>query len=70
MTETASACQRGCRDRTAARVLGRLPRCIYLGYPGVLANTQTANLVLLAVYGAAGDKAIHFIPPMVAFVLG
>ena len=39
---------------------------------GVMANTQTANLVLLWVHGTAGDwgRAIHFIPPMIAFALG
>jgi len=39
---------------------------------GVMANTQTANLVLLWVHGTAGDwgRAVHFIPPMIAFVLG
>ena len=38
----------------------------------VMANTQTANLVLLWVHGTAGDwgRAVHFIPPMIAFVLG
>src|SRR5438270_11438490 len=39
---------------------------------GVMANTQTANLVLLWVHGTAGDwdRAMHFIPPMMAFILG
>ena len=39
---------------------------------GVMANTQTANIVFLWVYGTAEnwDRAIHFILPMVAFVLG
>lgn len=39
---------------------------------GVMANAQTANLVLLWVYGTAGDwdKALHFAPPILAFAVG
>lgn len=39
---------------------------------GVMANAQTANLVLLSVYGSVGNwpKAIHFAPPMFAFAMG
>lgn len=39
---------------------------------GVMANAQTANLVLLAVYGAADEweQAAHFVPPMLAFAVG
>ena len=39
---------------------------------GVMANAQTANLVLLWVHGTMGewDKALHFIPPMFAFAVG
>lgn len=39
---------------------------------GVMANTQTANLVLLWVYASIGDgaQALHFIPPMAAFAIG
>jgi uncharacterized membrane protein YoaK (UPF0700 family) len=39
---------------------------------GVMANAQTANLVLLWVYGMAGDwaRALHFVPPMLAFAVG
>ena len=39
---------------------------------GVMANAQTANLVLLWVYGAAGHwgKALHFVPPILAFAVG
>ncbi|WP_426418730.1 YoaK family protein [Bradyrhizobium genosp. A] len=39
---------------------------------GVMANAQTANLVLLWVYGMAGDwdKALHFGPPIIAFAIG
>src|SRR5258706_2618960 len=39
---------------------------------GVMANAQTANLVLLWVYGSAGNwaEALHFMPPILAFALG
>src|SRR3954471_12106115 len=39
---------------------------------GVMANAQTANLVLLWVHGSSGNwpEALHFVPPMVAFVVG
>lgn len=39
---------------------------------GVMANAQTANLVLLWVYGTVGnwDKALHFVPPILAFAIG
>src|SRR3954468_21683247 len=39
---------------------------------GVMANAQTPNLVLLWVYGMMGDwdKALHFVPPILAFALG
>lgn len=39
---------------------------------GVMANAQTANLVFLWVYGAAGNwqKALHFVPPILAFTVG
>ncbi|WP_262047206.1 YoaK family protein [Bradyrhizobium sp. Bra78] len=39
---------------------------------GVMANAQTANLVLLWVYGSIGDwtKALHFVPPILAFAAG
>ena len=39
---------------------------------GVMANAQTANLVLLWVYGAAGDweRALQFVPPIAAFMVG
>jgi uncharacterized membrane protein YoaK (UPF0700 family) len=39
---------------------------------GVMANAQTANLIFLWVYGIAGDwqKALHFVPPMLAFAVG
>jgi uncharacterized membrane protein YoaK (UPF0700 family) len=39
---------------------------------GVMANAQTANLVLLWVYGSAGnwEQALRFVPPMLAFAVG
>jgi uncharacterized membrane protein YoaK (UPF0700 family) len=39
---------------------------------GVMANAQTANLIFLWVYATVGDwaKALHFVPPMLAFALG
>jgi len=39
---------------------------------GVMANAQTANLVLLWVYGLAGNwtEALHFVPPLAAFAVG
>ena len=39
---------------------------------GSMANAQTANLIFLWVYGSAGNwpKAVHFVPPMIAFGVG
>ena len=39
---------------------------------GVMANAQTANLVLLWVHASAGNwvEALHFVPPMIAFAFG
>jgi uncharacterized membrane protein YoaK (UPF0700 family) len=39
---------------------------------GVMANAQTANLVLLWVHGIGGhwEEALHFVPPMLAFTAG
>lgn len=39
---------------------------------GVMANAQTANLILLWVYATAGNwaKALHFVPPILAFAVG
>jgi uncharacterized membrane protein YoaK (UPF0700 family) len=39
---------------------------------GVMANAQTANLVLLWVYGSIGNwpEALHFVPPILAFAVG
>jgi uncharacterized membrane protein YoaK (UPF0700 family) len=38
----------------------------------VMANAQTANLVLLWVHGSVGewDRAVQFVPPMAAFMVG
>jgi uncharacterized membrane protein YoaK (UPF0700 family) len=39
---------------------------------GVMANAQTANLVLLWVHGTAGAwaRALHLVPPIAAFAVG
>lgn len=39
---------------------------------GVMANAQTANLVLLWVYGTTSEwgRALHFVPPILAFAGG
>jgi uncharacterized membrane protein YoaK (UPF0700 family) len=39
---------------------------------GVMANAQTANLVLLWVHGTVGQwkEALHFVPPIMAFGVG
>jgi uncharacterized membrane protein YoaK (UPF0700 family) len=39
---------------------------------GVMANAQTANLVLLWGYGSIGNwnEALHFVPPIFAFAVG
>ncbi|MDN3273334.1 YoaK family protein [Frankia sp. RB7] len=39
---------------------------------GVMANAQTANLVLLWVYGSIGNwsEALHFVPSILAFAVG
>jgi len=39
---------------------------------GVMANAQTANLVLLWVHGSVGEwgRAAEFVPPMAAFMVG
>ena len=39
---------------------------------GVMANAQTANLVLLWVHSTAArwQEAVHFVPPLVAFTVG
>src|SRR3954464_504194 len=39
---------------------------------GVMANAQTANLVLLWGHGMGGgwERAVQFVPPMAAFMVG
>lgn len=51
---------------------GYLDAFTWLVHDGVLANTQTANIVLLGVYMATGSKAeaFHHIPPIFAFIIG
>lgn len=51
---------------------GYLDAFTWLVHDGVLANAQTANVVLLAVYAATGHhaQAIHYMPPIFAFVVG
>jgi uncharacterized membrane protein YoaK (UPF0700 family) len=74
-------------DTTVASSIRRdetVPVALLLAFPGgyldaytwiihgVMANAQTANLVLLWVYGSIGEwtKALHFVPPIVAFAVG
>jgi uncharacterized membrane protein YoaK (UPF0700 family) len=51
---------------------GFLDAFTWLAHGNVLANTQSANVVLLGVYTALGQwpEAFRHIPPIVAFVLG
>jgi hypothetical protein len=51
---------------------GFLDAFTWLAHGNVLANTQSANVVLLGVYTALGKwpEAFRHIPPIVAFVLG
>lgn len=50
---------------------GCLDACTWI-ILGVMANAQTANLVLLWVHGTAGEwaQAAHFFPPIAAFAGG
>jgi uncharacterized membrane protein YoaK (UPF0700 family) len=74
-TDTASASLR--RDETVpislmlAFVGGYLDAYTWIIH-GVMANAQTANLVLLWVHGSGGnwDDALHFVPPILAFAVG
>lgn len=74
-TQTASASLR--RDETVpislllAFVGGYLDAYTWIIH-GVMANAQTANLVLLWVHGSTGnwDDALHFVPPILAFAVG
>lgn len=51
---------------------GYLDAFTWLVHDGVLANAQTANVVLLGVYAATGNhaQAVHHVPPILAFVVG
>jgi uncharacterized membrane protein YoaK (UPF0700 family) len=51
---------------------GFLDAFTWLAHGNVLANTQSANVVLLGVYTALGQwpEAFRHIPPIIAFVLG
>jgi len=55
-----------------AGVGGFLDAYTFVGYHGVFANSQTANIVLLGVDAQAGhwQEALLHIPPIVAFILG
>ena len=51
---------------------GFLDAFTYVGHGHVFANAMTGNVVLLGVFGAAGDwtQALRHIPPIIAFLLG
>jgi uncharacterized membrane protein YoaK (UPF0700 family) len=51
---------------------GYLDAFTWLAHGHVLANTQSANVVLLGVHAALGDwaQAFRHVPPIIAFVLG
>lgn len=51
---------------------GCLDAFTWIAHDGVMANAQTANVVLLGVYAAMGqgERALVHIPPIVAFILG
>jgi len=51
---------------------GYLDAFTWIAHDGVMANAQTANVVLLGVHAAMGQagKALHHIPPIAAFVVG
>ncbi len=51
---------------------GFLDAFTWLAHGNVLANTQSANVVLLGVYAALGEwpQAFRHVPPILAFVLG
>jgi uncharacterized membrane protein YoaK (UPF0700 family) len=55
-----------------AGVGGFLDAYTFVGYNGVFANSQTANIVLLGVDAQAGhwQQALLHVPPIVAFILG
>jgi uncharacterized membrane protein YoaK (UPF0700 family) len=51
---------------------GYLDAFTWIAHDRVLANAQTANVVLFGVYAASGqwDDALRHLPPIVAFVVG
>ena len=51
---------------------GFLDAFTYVGHGHVFANAMTGNVVLLGVFGAAGNwsQAFRHIPPIIAFLLG
>lgn len=51
---------------------GYLDAFTWIAHDGVMANAQTANVVLLGVYAAIGHwgQALHHVPPIAAFVAG
>jgi uncharacterized membrane protein YoaK (UPF0700 family) len=51
---------------------GYLDAFTWIAHDGVMANAQTANVVLLGVHAAMGQasKALHHVPPIAAFVVG
>jgi uncharacterized membrane protein YoaK (UPF0700 family) len=51
---------------------GFLDAFTWIEHHGVMANAQTANVVLLAVYGAAGQwtEALRLVAPITAFLFG
>ena len=51
---------------------GFLDAFTYVGHGHVFANAMTGNVVLLGVFGAAGNwsQALRHIPPIIAFLLG
>ncbi len=55
-----------------AVVGGYLDAYTYIGRDGVFANAQTGNIVLLGIYASqrAWEKALTYLPPILAFVLG
>src|SRR5581483_8643936 len=51
---------------------GFLDAFTWIAHHGVMANAQTANVVLLAVHAATGEwvDALRMVPPIVAFLAG
>jgi uncharacterized membrane protein YoaK (UPF0700 family) len=51
---------------------GFLDAFTWIAHDGVMANAQTANVVLFGVYGATGEwtQALRHLPPIAAFMLG